>query len=108
MTNIQDLTDKILAGMEISQIKSLTESISNLEFSDFYDLAEYGNKNWKGSFTPKEVACNAYDYYEEYQQSVKQGHPTHTMMELYNLLKDDDSDEVEYWLSNLEDVLDFT
>ena len=26
-----------------------------LEYGDFYDIAAYGNENWKGSYTPKEV-----------------------------------------------------
>ena len=57
-----------------------------MEYADFYDIAEYGNENWKGSFTPKEIACNAYDYKVEYDYSIKQGKPTHTMIELCKLL----------------------
>ena len=26
-----------------------------MEFSDFYDIAEYGNKHWKGAYSQKEV-----------------------------------------------------
>ena len=33
-----------------------------LEYVDFYTIAEYGNENWKGSFTPREIANNAYNY----------------------------------------------
>ena len=44
-----------------------------LEYADFYDIAEYGNENWKGSFTLREIACNAYDYKVEYDYSIKQG-----------------------------------
>ena len=29
-----------------------------LEYADFYDIAEYGNENWKGSFTQKGIANN--------------------------------------------------
>ena len=25
-----------------------------LGYGDFYDIAEYGNANWKGGYTPKE------------------------------------------------------
>lgn len=28
-----------------------------MEYGNFYDIAEYGNANWKGNFTPKEIAC---------------------------------------------------
>ena len=41
-----------------------------LEYTDFYDIAEYGNEHWKGSFTPREIACNAYEYKAEYDYSI--------------------------------------
>ena len=68
-----------------------------LTFEDFYDIADYGNKNWKGSFTPKEVASNAYSYYCEYLESIKQKKLTHTMIELIKLLKEDLNDETQFW-----------
>ena len=34
-----------------------------LEYGDFYDIAEYGNANWDGSYTQREVACNAYNFF---------------------------------------------
>ena len=60
-----------------------------LEYSDFYDIAEYGNENWKGCFTLKEIACNAYDYLCEYRYSVAKGKPTNTMIELCKLIRED-------------------
>ena len=60
-----------------------------LEYVDFYTIAEYGNENWKGSFTPREIACNAYDYKAEYDYSIKQGKPTRTMIELCKLICED-------------------
>lgn len=36
----------------------------------FYDLAVYANENWKGNFTPKEIACNAYTYLCDCQAST--------------------------------------
>ena len=60
-----------------------------MEYTDFYNIAEYGNENWKGSFTPKEIACNAYDYKTEYDYSIKQGKPTRTMIELCKLICED-------------------
>lgn len=33
-----------------------------LDYSFFYDLAKYCNDNWKGCFTEKEIAENAYEY----------------------------------------------
>ena len=60
-----------------------------LEYVDFYNIAEYGTENWKGNFTPREIACNAYDYKAEYDYSIKQGKPTHTMIELCKLICED-------------------
>ena len=57
-----------------------------MTFEDFYKLAEYGNENWKGSFTPMEIACNAYDYKMEYDYSREHNKPTRTMIELCKLL----------------------
>ena len=66
-----------------------------LEYADFYDIAEYGNENWKGSFTPREIANNAYDYNVEYDYSINQGKPTHTMIELCKLICEDMGKEIE-------------
>ena len=60
-----------------------------LDYADFYNIAEYGNEHWKGKFSPKEVACNAYDYKVEYALSLTQGKPTHTMIELCRLICED-------------------
>lgn len=60
-----------------------------MEYLDFYNIAEYGNENWKGSFTPKEIAQNAYDYKVEYDLSIEQGKPTRTMIELCKLIVED-------------------
>ena len=60
-----------------------------LEYADFYDIAEYGNENWKGYFTPREIACNAYEYKVEYDYSTEQGKPTRTMIELCKLICED-------------------
>lgn len=60
-----------------------------LDYANFYDIAEYGNEHWKGKFSPKEVACNAYDYKVEYALSLTQGKPTHTMIELCRLICED-------------------
>lgn len=60
-----------------------------ITYDDFYTIAEYGNENWKGSFTPREIACNAYDYKVEYNYSIEQGKPTRTMIELCKLICED-------------------
>ena len=60
-----------------------------LDYADFYNIAEYGNENWKGCFSPREIANNAYDYKAEYDYSIKQGKPTRTMIELCKLICED-------------------
>ena len=60
-----------------------------MTYDDFYKIAEYGNQNWKGCFTPREIANNAYDYKVEYDYSIEQGKPTRTMIELCKLICED-------------------
>lgn len=60
-----------------------------MTYDDFYTIAEYGNENWKGSFTPREIANNAYDYLCEYRYSIAKGKPTRTMIELCKLICED-------------------
>lgn len=73
-----------------------------MDYKDFYDLAEYANENWKGSFTQKEVACNAYDYLADYQTSKKIYNPTRTIRELYKMLLRDGSEECKCWAHEME------
>lgn len=79
-----------------------------LMYSDFYDIAKYGNDNWKGNFTEKEVANNAYDYIMEYSYSLKFHKMTNTIKTLTELLTEDmkvsGNDDIEYWLSELNNI----
>ena len=76
-----------------------------MDYSDFYDIAVYGNENWKGSFTQKEVACNAYDYTCEFRYSKRDEMPTHTIKELAKLLAEDGSEECKDWLYTIASEL---
>ena len=60
-----------------------------MTYDDFYTIAEYGSENWKGCFSPREIACNAYDYKAEYDYSIEQGKPTRIMIELCKLICED-------------------
>lgn len=60
-----------------------------MEYGNFYDIAEYGNANWKGNFTPKEIACNAYDYLVEFEESKARETVTPVIQELCKLLAED-------------------
>ena len=68
-----------------------------MDFERFYELAIYGNKAWKGSFTSMEIAQNAYDYLCEFNTSVENGEPTEIIKELYKLLIQDGSEECLDW-----------
>ena len=74
-----------------------------LEYTDFYDIAEYGNENWKGSFTPREIACNAYNYYEDFQWSKANNKVACTIQDLIDNLEEDamnmpDNEDVKEWI----------
>ena len=60
-----------------------------MTYNDFYTIAEYGNENWKGNFSPREIANNAYDYKVEYNYSIEKGKATRTMIELCRLICED-------------------
>lgn len=83
-----------------------------LNYSDFYDIAVYGNENWKGSFTPKEIAQNAHDYMAEYEFSINRKEATHTIKVLYDNLNDDcknaneeENADISYWLYELGKIV---
>lgn len=73
-----------------------------MDYSDFYDIAFYGNTAWKGCFSPKEIACNAYDYACEYRYSRRDKKITHTIKELLKLLKEDGSKQCLEWANRIE------
>ena len=69
-----------------------------MDFSDFYDIAEYGNKRWKGAYSPREVALNASDYYSDYQSCKDSQKLTPLLKELAKRLADDGSEKARYFL----------
>lgn len=73
----------------------------SMTYSDFYDIAEYGNENWKGNFTPKEIAENAYDYLCEFQESMESIRVTPVIQELLRLLDEDRSEAALYYANML-------
>lgn len=72
-----------------------------MNYNDFYKIAEYGNVQWKGYFTAREIAKIAYDYKTEFDESVKQSKPTHTISELLNRLKEDGGKECIDWYNQI-------
>lgn len=62
-----------------------------MKYADFYDIFVYGNyenTKWKGSFTQKEIACNAYNYLVDFEYSKAKGTVVSTIRELVDLLLD--------------------
>lgn len=64
----------------------------SMTYGDFYDIAEYGNANWKEKFSPKEVAENAYKYLCEFRYSMVSISATYIIQELLQLLDEDGSE----------------
>ena len=77
----------------------------SMEFSDFYRIAEYGNDNWKGNFSPYEIACNAYDYLCEFQTSKENETLTEIIKTLCSLLAEDGFDDCKVWLREIAEEL---
>mgnify|MGYP007038470969 FL=1 len=83
-----------------------------LEYSDFYDIAKYANEHWNGSFTPKEIAENAYNYTCDFEWSKENGKFANSIRNLLgnleeDLLSEDDAD-VEYWTNEIRKELQET
>ena len=79
-----------------------------MEYEDFYDIALYGNEAWKGCFSPKEIATNAYDYKMDFDYSKETGTLAPTMFELLKLLDEDSSEEAKDWAFNIRKELNIT
>ncbi len=60
-----------------------------MDYADFYDIAVYANENWRGKFTPREIANNAYELFLDFQESCKQGKPICSMVGLLENLTED-------------------
>lgn len=74
-------------------------------FDDFYQIADYASENWKGNFSPREIANNTYDYLCEFELSKVNEEPTHTIKELCKLLAEDGSYECRWWLGEIAEEL---
>lgn len=72
-----------------------------MKLTDFLQIAEYANANWKGSFTPQEVERNAQIYWADFEWSKENGRPSFIIKELINLLKEDGSEECLEWAERI-------
>ena len=80
-----------------------------VNFELFYDLAVYANDNWGGKKKKKEIAMNAFDYYNEYLLSVERSNPTMDIsILLHNIYEDMNSyldDETWDTLSSINEAI---
>ena len=76
-----------------------------MTYADFYEISEYGNENWRGKFTPEEVACNAYDYLCEFERSKQDGQETEAIKTLIILLVSDRSNQCFEWVKNMREEI---
>ena len=66
-----------------------------MDYGFFYDVAEYGNANWKGGFSPKEIAIHAYEYKCAWRNSLECHEVNRTIIELLRNLRED-KNNLEY------------
>lgn len=55
----------------------------------WYDVAEYGNEAWKGNFTAREIAENAYDYKREWDATLSEHKVSKGLDDLLHILHED-------------------
>ena len=60
-----------------------------MDYKFWYNLAVYGNTAWKGSFSEREIAENAYEYLCEWEYSVKHKSISQNIDILMHLLHED-------------------
>ena len=72
-----------------------------MDYTDFLRIAEYGNENWKGSFTKEEVERNAQLYWDVFKWSKENKRPSFIITELINLLKEDGTEECFEWAERI-------
>lgn len=74
------------------------KSCNTLGYGFWYDIAKYGNSHWKGSFTTKEIAINAYNYVCEFKSCCMRNTPNETISTLCELLAADKTEEADDFL----------
>lgn len=77
-----------------------------LDYGFWYDVAKYGNENWKGCFSEKEVADNAYTYKCEYDWSKANGSLSNVIKTVLELLHEDNGDDANYFIDEIENDME--
>ena len=84
--------------------------MKKMKYDDFLRIAEYGNENWKGSFTPEEVIENAQIYHANFLWSKEHNKVSETIKSLCKNLAEDvkampDLEQPKQWLLQIETEL---
>lgn len=68
-----------------------------MKYSDFYNIATYGNNAWNGSYSQSEIANNAADYYADFLWSKANRKLSLVIKELLRLLEEDGTEKCQKW-----------
>lgn len=68
-----------------------------MKYSDFYNIATYGNNAWNGSYSPEEVTENAANYYADFLWSKANRKLSFVIKELLRLLEEDGTEQCRKW-----------
>lgn len=60
-----------------------------MDYGFWWDVAHYGNEAWRGKFSEKEVAENAYEYLCEWKATLDSDKVTASLDVLMHLLHED-------------------
>lgn len=77
-----------------------------MDFGFWYDVAVYGNANWKGDFTAKEIATNAYDYLWDWEYTLKESEVAPGLDTLMHQLHEDYCNGSKEAINLLETIVD--
>ena len=77
-----------------------------MNYSDFYNIAEYLNGINRNILSHREVAENAYIYTCDFEWSKTNGKVAHNIQELAKLLAEDNTEECNDWLYDMARELD--
>ena len=68
-----------------------------MTYEFWYDVAEYANEAWRGFFTPREIAINAYEYMCEWEANME----GNNIKELIAQLEEDGSEKAKEFLDEI-------
>ena len=104
MPKLARAVEQLAKAMECYNAHFPQPKAEKMTYEDFYDIAVYGNTNWKGSYTQKEIACYANDYYEDYKTSLLQGRLTYSLQELCENLYADNDEDATAWADSIKEA----